>query len=110
MKINLIKTILIVLLSTTFVFAGGVEEDPGPEVISESEKISIEESQDYDTELTTREDIDEYQEIVSSLDENNTSACDGEGNVVKWSGGCVTWSGGYIEEDEQADTFVRYSK
>ena len=110
MRLYLLKIILFSMLGSSIVFAGGVEEDSGPETISETEQQVSDESTDYDTELTTREDIDEYQEIVSSLDENNTSTCDGEGNVVKWSGGCVTWSGGYIEQDEQADTFVRYSK
>ena len=97
------------MLGSSIVFAGGVEDDSGPETISETEQQVSDESMDNDTELTTREDIDEYQEIVATLDESSDVACDSDGNVVKWSGGCVTWSGGYLEEGEIADTFVRYS-
>ena len=69
--------------------------------------------QDYeDVELTTREDISEFQELqeplYEKLEEITADGCDGEGNVVKWSGGCVTWSGGYIQDGEEADNFVRY--
>ena len=109
MKIHLLKIILFSMLGSSIVFAGGVEEDSGPETISETEQQVSDESTDYNAELTTREDIDEYQEIVSTLDESSDPVCDSDGNVVKWSGGCVTWSGGYLEEGEIADTFVRYS-
>ena len=109
MKTHLLKIILFSMLGSSIVFAGGVEDDSGPETISETEQQVSDESMDNDTELTTREDIDEYQEIVATLDESSDVACDSDGNVVKWSGGCVTWSGGYLEEGEIADTFVRYS-
>ena len=109
MKLYLLKIILFSMLGSSIVFAGGVEEDSGPETISETEQQVSDESKDYDSELTTREDIDEYQEIVSTLDGSSDPVCDSDGNVVKWSGGCVTWSGGYLEEGETADTFVRYS-
>ena len=71
------------------------------------------ETKDYeDVELTTREDISEFHELqeplYEKLEEIVADGCDGEGNVVKWSGGCVTWSGGYLEDGEEADTFVRY--
>ena len=109
MKIHLLKIILFSMLGSSIVFAGGEEEDSGPETISETEQQVSDESIDYDSELTTREDIDEYQEIVATIDESSDPICDSDGNVVKWSGGCVTWSGGYLEEGEIADTFVRYS-
>ena len=109
MKLYLLKIILFSMLGSSFVFAGGVEEDSGPEIISETEQQVSDESKDYDSELTTREDIDEYQEIVSTLDESSGQVCDSDGNVIKWSAGCVTWSGGYLDEGETADTFVRYS-
>ena len=109
MKIYLLKIILFSMLGSSIVFAGGVEEDSGPETISETEQQVSDGSTDYDTELTTKEDIDEYQEIVATLDESSDPVCDSDGNVIKWSGGCVTWSGGYLEEGEIADTFVRYS-
>ena len=110
MKLYLLKIFLFSMLGSSIVFAGGVEENSGPETISETEQQVSDESTDYDSELTTREDIDEYQEIVATLDESSDPVCDSDGNVVKWSGGCVTWSGGYLEEGEIADTFVRYSK
>ena len=109
MKLYLLKIFLFSMLGSSIVFAGGVEENSGPETISETEQQDSDESTDYDSELTTREDIDEYQEIVATLDESSDPVCDSDGNVVKWSGGCVTWSGGYLEEGETADTFVRYS-
>jgi len=109
MKLHLLKIILFSMLGSSIVFAGGVEEEPGPDTSSEAEKVVLDEAADYDAELTTRENINEYQEIVATLDENPATVCDGDGNVVKWSGGCVTWSGGYIEDGETADTLVRFS-
>ena len=109
MKLYLLKIILFSMLGSSIVFAGGVEEDSGPETISETDQLVADDSMDYDAELTTREDIDEYQEIVASIDDGDSSACNSESDIVKWSGGCVTWSGGYIEEDEVPDTFVRHN-
>ena len=120
MKTYLLKIILFSILGSSIVFAGGVEEDSGPETISDAEQQVSDESTNYDAELTTREDvgeyqeitredIDEYQEIVATLGESSDPVCDSDGNVVKWSGGCVIWSGGYLDEGETADTFVRYS-
>ena len=45
------------------------------------------------------------QDEILSAQGNN---CNGEDNVVKWSGGCVTWSGGYQQDGEITDNFVRY--
>ena len=109
MKLYLLKIILFSMIGSSIVFAGGVEEDSGPETISETEQQVSDESTDYDAELTTREDINEYQETIATNDESSDPVCDSDGNVIKWSGGCVTWSGGYLEEGEIADTFVRYS-
>ena len=109
MKLYLLKIIIFSMLGSSIVFAGGVEENSGPETISETEQQVLDESTDYDSELTTREDIDEYQEIIATLDNSSDPVCDSDGNVIKWLGGCVTWSGGYLEEGETADTFVRYS-
>ena len=92
MKSKIYTFLLFFFLGLNFTFAGGIED----------------ESKDYeDVELTTREDISRYQEL-SKYEEITADGCDGEGNVVKWSGGCVTWSGGYIQDGEEADTFVRY--
>ena len=97
MKSKIYAFLLLFFLGLNFTFAGGIED----------------ETKDYENvELTTREDISEFQELqeplYEKLDEIVADGCDGEGNVVKWSGGCVTWSGGYIQEGEVADIFVRY--
>ena len=103
MKSKIYVFLLFFFLGLNFTFAGGIED----------------ESKNYeDVELTTREDISRYQELskyeelqeplYEKLEEIIANGCDGAGNVVKWSGGCVTWSGGYIQDGEEADTFVRY--
>ena len=103
MKFKFYSILGIFFLSLGFAVAGGLDEDPN-------------ESKDYDgIELTTREDIadfqDEQEKLYEKVDEilsaqgNN---CNGEDNVVKWSGGCVTWSGGYQQDGEITDNFVRY--
>ena len=97
MKSKICAFLLFFFLGLNFTFAGGIDD----------------EAKDYeDVELTTREDISEFQELqeplYEKLEEITADGCDGEGNVVKWSGGCVTWSGGYLEDGEEADTFVRY--
>ena len=104
MKLKIYSVLLFFFLSLNFnlATAGGIEDDD-----------SVEESKDYENvELTTREDISEFQELqeplYEKLEEIIADGCDGETNVIKWSQGCVTWSGGYIEEDEIPDTYVRY--
>ena len=71
------------------------------------------ETKDYeDVELTTREDISEFQELqeplYEKLDEIVADGCTAGQRIVKYSKGCVTWSGGYISEGEEPDYFVRY--
>tara|TARA_Y100000816_G_C26033134_1_gene540910 strand:+ start:778 stop:1059 length:282 start_codon:yes stop_codon:yes gene_type:complete len=93
MKIKIYAVVLFFTLSLNITLAGGIEED----------------SKDYENvELTTREDISDFQELQEPLYEKLetilTNGCDGEGNVVQWSNGCVTWSGGFTSDDR----FVRY--
>ena len=104
MKLKIYSVLLFFILSLNFnlATAGGIEDDD-----------LAEESKDYENvELTTREDISEFQELqeplYEKLEEITADGCDGETNVIKWSQGCVTWSGGYTNEDETADTYVRY--
>ena len=104
MKLKIYSIFIFFILGLNFnlTYAGGIEDDD-----------SAEKSKDYENvELTTREDISEFQELqeplYEKLEEIIADGCDGEVNVVKWSQGCVTWSGGYIEEGEIADTYVRY--
>ena len=104
MKLKIYSILIFFILGLNFnlTYAGGIEEDE-----------TVEESKDYENvELTTREDISEFQEsqepLYEKLEEIITDGCDGEANVIKWSKGCVTWSGGYIEEGETPDYYVRY--
>ena len=104
MKLKIYGVLLFFVLSLNFniATAGGIEDDD-----------SAEESKDYENvELTTREDISEFQELqeplYEKLEEIIADGCDGKANVVKWSQGCVTWSGGYTKEGEIADVYVRY--
>ena len=102
MKLKIYSILVFFILSLNFnlSYAGGIEEDDKTEESYEN------------VELTTREDISEFQELQEPLyekvEEIIADGCDGEVNVIKWSQGCVTWSGGYIEEDEKPDTYVRY--
>ena len=71
------------------------------------------EAKDYeDVELTTREDISEFQELqeplYEKLEEIVSKDCSDGQRIIKYSKGCVTWSGGYISEGEEPDYFVRY--
>ena len=60
MHLSLSKIIFFVILLCSVAFAGGVEDDSGPEEISESSTADVTEST---VKLTTREDINEYQEL-----------------------------------------------
>ena len=104
MKLKIYSILMFFILGLNFnlTYAGGIEEDE-----------TVEESKDYENvELTTREDISEFQEsqepLYEKLEEITADGCDGEVNVIKWSKGCVTWSGGYLDEGEKPDTYVRY--
>ena len=97
MKSKIYAFLLFFFLGLNFTFAGGIED----------------ETKDYeDVELTTREDISEFQELqeplYEKLDEVVADGCAAGQRIVKYSKGCVTWSGGYISEGEEPDYFVRY--
>ena len=63
MNFSISKIIFFLTLLCTVAFAGGIEEDSGPEEVMEQQTSDVKNS---DTELTTREDIVEYQDISSS--------------------------------------------
>jgi hypothetical protein len=63
MNLSFGKIIFFLTLLCTVAFAGGIEEDSGPEEVMEQQISDVKNS---DTELTTREDIVEYQDISSS--------------------------------------------
>ena len=97
MKSKIYAFLLFFFLSLNFTFAGGIEDETKElETISKIKGKIISEFQEL------------QEPLYEKLEEITADGCDGEGNVVKWSGGCVTWSGGYIQEGEVADTFVRY--
>ena len=60
MNLSFGKIIFFLTLLCTVAFAGGIEEDSGPEEVMEQQTSDVKNS---DTELTTREDIVEYQDI-----------------------------------------------
>ena len=129
MHIKSFNILFIFLFSFGAVFAGGIEEDPGPEEIISTEEIvetitetatetitetatetateTITEIID-ETSITTTEETEEYQEIVATGLDAAAIVCDELPAIVKWSGGCVAWSGGYNNNGEEADYFVRY--
>ena len=97
MKSKIYTFLLLFFLSLNFTLAGGIED----------------EAKDYeDVELTTREDISEFQELqeplYEKLEEIVAKDCSDSQRIIKYSKGCVTWSGGYISEGEEPDYFVRY--
>jgi hypothetical protein len=63
MNLSFGKIIFFLTLLCTVAFAGGIEEDSGPEEVMEQQTSDVKNS---DTELTTREDIVEYQDISGS--------------------------------------------
>ena len=72
MKFSFSKIIFFLTLLCSFAFAGGIEEDSGPEEISETQELEVTNSE---TNLTTREDISEFQD----LSENPGGNC-----IVNW--------------------------
>ena len=61
------KIIFFLTLLCSVAFAGGIEEESGPDELSET--IASEQADSTDN-LTTREDIDEYQELSEALDQS----------------------------------------
>ena len=61
------KTIFFLILLCSVAFAGGLEEDSSPDELSET-KTS--EQEDSTVNLTTREDINEYQELSEASDQS----------------------------------------
>ena len=114
MKLKIYSVLLFFVLSLNFNLAnaGGIENDGDAMDEVLTTQSTDESSDDNNVELTTRENISEFQELqeplYEKLEEIIADGCNGEGNIVKWSGGCVTWSGGYIQEGEVPDIYVRY--
>ena len=87
MKALTLNSFIIILFFASYVFAGGFEEDPGPEeLISESNNSTINTNS-----LTTESETSLEEEEV--LETGTASFTDSDGNIVSWSKGLVT-SGG----------------
>jgi hypothetical protein len=83
MKSLTLNSLIIVLFFASYVFAGGFEEDPGPEeLVSESDKLTS----NNDT-LSIESEVSSEEEV---LDTSTASFTDSDGNYVTWSKGYVT--------------------
>tara|TARA_B110000459_G_scaffold192504_1_gene229805 strand:- start:916 stop:1197 length:282 start_codon:yes stop_codon:yes gene_type:complete len=60
MKLSFSKIIFFLTLLCSVAFAGGIEEDSGPEEISETQELEV---TNLETNLTTREDISKFQDL-----------------------------------------------
>jgi hypothetical protein len=67
MKISFSKIIFFLTLLCSVAYAGGIEEDSGPDELSET---ITSKQEDSTVNLTTREDIDEYQELSEAKDQS----------------------------------------
>ena len=87
MKSLTLNSLIIVLFFASYVFAGGFEEDPGPEeLVSESDNsTSNNDSLSIESEISLgKEDV---------LEIGTATFTDSEGNIVTWSQGLVTTGG-----------------
>jgi hypothetical protein len=85
-----------VFFSTVFAFAGGFEEDPGPDEVPEVEAPSeTEEAQTEEAEVQNEADTDELLPL-ETVEESSAPECDSFIHVI-WSDGCVKWSGGTVQ-------------
>jgi hypothetical protein len=67
MQLSFSKIIFFLTLLCSVAFAGGIEEDSSPDEISET---TTSEQVDSTVNLTTREDINEYQELSEAPDQS----------------------------------------
>ena len=67
MQLSFSKIIFFLTLLCSVAFAGGIEEDSSPDEISET---TTSEQLDSTVNLTTREDINEYQELSEAPDQS----------------------------------------
>ena len=63
MNFSTSKIIFFLLILCSVSFAGGIEEDSGPEEVSEEQVSQMTNTESASTSLTTREDIAEFQEL-----------------------------------------------
>ena len=63
MNFSISKIIFFLTILCSVSFAGGIEEDSGPEEVSEEQVSQMTNTESASTSLTTREDIAEFQEL-----------------------------------------------
>ena len=80
--------IIISLVIAGYVFAGGFEEDPGPE------ELVVEENTESNNEFEAVDsENDASIDVVDAIEDDTPSLTDNEGNIVIWSKGLVTAGG-----------------
>ena len=84
MKSLTLNSLIIVLFFASYVFAGGFEEDPGPEELVSESNNSTSNSDSLSIESETSLEEEEV------LDISTASLTDSDGNYVTWSKGYVT--------------------
>ena len=87
MKSLTLNSFIIILSLASYVFAGGFEEDPGPEEVARDSDNSTSNTESLSIESETSLEEEEV------LETSTVSFTDSEGNIVTWSQGLVT-SGG----------------
>lgn len=98
MKFKFIYIFLILFAPVSIVFAGGFEEDPGPEEmliieneVSENQEILIDQS--YIQSITSTSFESKENSLLFA--DSNLDDCINSQSIVMWSNGCVEWSEGY---------------
>ena len=95
MKSLTLNSLIIVLFFASYVFAGGFEEDPGPEeLVSESDNSTS----NTDTVSIESEASLEEEEV---LETGTASFTDSDGNYV-------TWSKGYVTTGADSEKYVKW--
>ena len=84
MKSLTLNSLIIVLFFASYVFAGGFEEDPGPEELVSESNNSTSNTDSLSIESETSLEEEEV------LEAGTASFTDSEGNYVTWSKGYVT--------------------
>lgn len=87
MKSLTLNSLIIVLFFASYVFAGGFEEDPGPEELVSESNNSTNNTDSLSIESETSLEEEEV------LETGTASFTDSEGNFVTWSQGYVTTGG-----------------
>ena len=104
MYIKFLNILAILFVSLSLAFAGGFEEDPGPEELPEQSEAGLDETsiEPVESEPVIEPEPEPEPEQEIELTEE-TGITDASGNIVTWSGGYVTYA------SDTDDNYVRYS-